>query len=911
MSPGEERDFLPNLAGFSRWQAFIDLFPFAVFILDRDFRILLANEKSANVLGCSKESLLGKKCFQVVHGTSAPPDFCPHKRFLSSGKAESKVFYEEKVKRHFRVTVLPLKDKEGKVLGVLHLWEDLRETLKQLYTERLSSKCKVFADQLDALVFLSADDYQITFANRALREFFGDEVKGRKCYEVFYNRKTPCPWCPREEVQTSPQRHLFRNPRDARWYYVTEKILNQGDMSCLAWAVDVTSLKKREEELRRREEFLHLLGEISYSFVKERNWSRLGQGLQKLLTLLEAERIYIFERLPEKEAFELRLVVPSSFPSGYLLPLKKIKKLPCREDLRFLLARVDDLVESDPFFKDQGHWAFWYSLALEGCWGFIGGEFTRKPPSFVQEALRALAENLRNILVRHHMEELLRRERQRLLVVLKSMADGVIVTDHRGRVILMNRAASEITGWAQAFAFGKPLEEILPVRFSTTHQPEDLLGAVLKYGKTYRPSRDFILKGRDGRTHRLHLVVAPIRNSNEEIEGAVLVFRDLTRYLSLEEEAHRRQKLQALEVMAAGLAHDFNNLLMAIGGHLTLARLTSDEQKRERSLQRAEQALIKAQKLTERLQNFAKRGLPSKSPADLSKLISETVEFILSGANITCRLDIPEDLWRPQVDEVQLAQVLQNLVLNAREAMPQGGTLYLRAKNIEITEENPLPLRPGPYVRLEVKDTGCGIPPHLLPHIFDPYFTTKEHGSGLGLAVVYAIVSDHDGYIEVNSKEGQGTSFVIYLPADTGDKPGKEEVVLEKSTPVQRAFRILVLDDEEDVREIMQEMLAFLGYEVDTASDAEEAIHKYQRALDEGRRYDAVVLDFTLPGTNGFQILGTLKKIDPEVQAIMASGYADPLFLKDADSYGVKAFLKKPFRLDDLLKALEKISLGE
>ncbi len=271
-----------------------------------------------------------------------------------------------------------------------------------------------------------------------------------------------------------------------------------------------------------------------------------------------------------------------------------------------------------------------------------------------------------------------------------------------------------------------------------------------------------------------------------------------------------------------------------------------------------------------------------------------------------CELSIQEGLWPVEIDEGQISQVIHNLVLNAQQAMPEGGTLKIRAENTTTDQAKGLPLKEGSYIQITVQDLGVGIPKENLPKIFDPYFTTKQKGSGLGLSTSYSIIRKHDGHMTVDSEPGKGSTFSIYLPAFPNATLVREEVV-ENESLIGRG-RILVMDDEQIIRDLLQEMLRRLGYEAAFAREGAEAIALYRQARESGTPFDLVVMDLTVPGgMGGKEAILHLREIDPEVKAIVSSGYSnDPLaaaFLK----YGFSDFIAKPFKLDDLGKVLKRV----
>jgi len=301
---------------------------------------------------------------------------------------------------------------------------------------------------------------------------------------------------------------------------------------------------------------------------------------------------------------------------------------------------------------------------------------------------------------------------------------------------------------------------------------------------------------------------------------------------------------------------------------------------------------------------FSRGGAPVRSLTAIGELVRQIALFTLSGSSANCEFQLPHDLWLADVDSGQISQVVQNLVLNAAQAMPNGGTLHVSAANVDLDGSEPVALPAGRYVRLSVADQGPGIPPEHRQRIFDPFFTTKEQGSGLGLSITYSIVNRHGGLIQVDSSPGAGTTFHVYLPAHRSglDLPAQNEAEL-----VPGAGRVLVVDDEESVRQVTRKALTTLGYEVALASDGSEAVALYREALSEGRRFDVVVMDLTIPGgMGGKDAVGRLRDLDPDVRAIVASGYSNDPIMADHQRYGFCGKIAKPFTLHDLSMAVER-----
>ncbi len=378
-----------------------------------------------------------------------------------------------------------------------------------------------------------------------------------------------------------------------------------------------------------------------------------------------------------------------------------------------------------------------------------------------------------SILMRSHLqrrrqaEQALADEKEHLSVTLRSIGDGVITTDIKNRILLLNRAAEDLTGHSQEDALLKPLESILSLNgVAEGRTKENPVEMVLKGEKEGPQHHQTFLVASDGSERRVSYSVAPIRDAKGDTVGVVLVFRDITHQSRLEEELLKAEKLESVGILAGGIAHDFNNILTAIIGNLYLARMFAARGKDiVPKLNEAEKAAQRASTLTKQLLTFAKGGDPVKEISSIEEPLVEWVTFALSGSNVKCEFSIDPDLWNMDIDLGQIERVVNNLVINAQQAMPDGGKIVVSASNIVLEHGHVLPLAEGRYVRNSVQDFGCGIPEGLLNKIFDPYFSTKVHGSGLGLAASYAVVKHHNGLIKVHSNIGEGSTFDVYLPA--------------------------------------------------------------------------------------------------------------------------------------------------
>ena len=378
----------------------------------------------------------------------------------------------------------------------------------------------------------------------------------------------------------------------------------------------------------------------------------------------------------------------------------------------------------------------------------------------------------------------------------------------------------------------------------------------------------------------------------------------------MEQELFKSQKLESVGVLAGGIAHDFNNILTAIIGNLSLAKLNLDPADKIYSrIEKAEKASARAQELTQQLLTFSKGGAPVKKAASIEEVVKDSVGFVLSGSNVKCRLDFEKDLPPVEIDSGQISQVIQNLVINADQAMPEGGNLDIRVQ-LKDFKKGRKGLNPGLYLQLDVADKGIGIPREYLDKIFDPFFTTKQSGSGLGLATSYSIIQKHGGLLSVSSEIGKGTVFSIFLPVARDVRISRSSRKEDLSS-IRGHGRILVMDDELFVQETAVTMLEGFGFEAVAVNDGAEALDLYVKAQEEKNPFNAVVMDLTIPGgMGGKQTILKLLELDTEAIAIVSSGYSSDPVMADFTKYGFRGYLKKPYRLEELIGVFKDLGLA-
>jgi len=449
------------------------------------------------------------------------------------------------------------------------------------------------------------------------------------------------------------------------------------------------------------------------------------------------------------------------------------------------------------------------------------------------------------IVERQRAEEALLNHVNLMETLLDTIPAPIFYKNTKGIYVGCNQALSDFLGLPKNEIIGKSVYDLYPKEQADKYFAMD----TALFQKPGVQVYDFSMRHADGTLRDVNFNKATYSTVDATLAGLVGVMVDITDRKRAEIERLHFSKLDSLSTLSGGIAHDFNNILTAILGNIGLAMLEGQIEPKVRDrLSQAEQVCLRAQTLSKQLLTFAKGGVPIKKIISIPKLLKESAGLTLSGSNALGAFFIPEDLWPVEGDEGQISQVFSNLLINADQAMPEGGIIKISAENFLVEEKSALPLSAGKYLKLTFTDQGVGIPPQYLDKIFDPYFSTKQKGSGLGLATAYSIIKNHHGIIKVKSQVGVGTTFTVYLPATEAEALADEQERLES---VRGQGRVLVMDDEQMVREILGRMLDHLGYEVDLTSDGSQAIEKFAEAKEARRPFVAVILDLTIPGGMG------------------------------------------------------------
>ena len=509
-----------------------------------------------------------------------------------------------------------------------------------------------------------------------------------------------------------------------------------------------------------------------------------------------------------------------------------------------------------------------------------------------------------DITQRRRAEAKLRDSEQFIRRILDTVDEGFIVIDRDFRIVIANSAYCRQYGTSCYEVIGRPCYEISHKALRPCYESGEDCAVRRVFEEGAASTALHRHTDANGGIAYVETKAFPIKDSSGTVISVIETLNDITEKYLLEEERLKMQKLEAIGTLAGGIAHDFNNLLQGIFGYISMAKMVFNDKERSLAmLEQAEQALHMSVNLTTQLLTFSKGGKPVKRRIHLQQVIENSVKFALSGSRAEYRIELAEGLWAVEADEGQIGQVIQNIVLNADQSMPSGGAIVVTAKNVLAPKHAHYKLLGGSkYVQLCIEDSGIGIPKQYLKKIFDPYFTTKEKGSGLGLAMSYSIIRNHGGVIDAASEAGKGTTFFVYLPAV---EAAEETIRRHAASPVAGKGKILIMDDEDLILNITGEMIHALGHDFDTAKHGEAAIEKYRAAMESGDPFDIVILDLTIRGgIGGRETVERLITIDPGIKAIVSSGYSDDAVVSEYAAYGFKARLSKPYKLADLRDTL-------
>ncbi|MDD5223664.1 MAG: PAS domain S-box protein [bacterium] len=659
-------------------------------------------------------------------------------------------------------------------------------------------------------------------------------------------------------------------------------------LSTIAQGQDITERKNTEEALRRSEESFRLITENASDFINIIN----RKGIMLYASPSHQLLGYDLKEIVGKPVLDFVSAVDKEKINSLLQLLIQVEK----EDL-------------DRMLKEGNSDRYIYGVDDKSGNIHYLESTTNIVPNNETGDFNILFVS-RDVTDRKKAEEALHRSEERLRLISENTSDFITIINETGEFTYASSSykrlgfkPDELIGNNSLdFIHPEDRDKILPAIMKFIFSPDEEL-ARLKHGKN--PERlIYRIIDKYGEIRQLETTADLI----EKPDGfnILLISRDITEKKKMEEELLKNEKLQSLAVLSGGIAHDFNNLLAAILGNVSVALNTTDSQSEMHELLKdVETASHRASGLVQQLLTFSRGGTPIKKQMAIGQLIKVDVQMALSGSRVECEYILPENLWPVEVDAGQLGQVVSNLVINAVQAMPEGGKIGVRAKNVRVGKEFGDNLSEGEYVKISFRDSGKGITPENLSKIFDPFFTTRPESSGLGLSAVYSIIKRHEGHITVDSTPGRGATFSVYLPARRENGREEAKPMLEKTNGTKR---VLVMDDELMVQKVTGRMLKQIGYEVEFAKDGQEAIEIYQKAGESSHPFAAVIMDLTIPGGMGGKIaVQKLIEIDPQVKVIVSSGYSNDPIMSDPRKYGFRGVIAKPYRFEEMAEVIKQV----
>jgi PAS domain S-box-containing protein len=767
-----------------------------------------------------------------------------------------------------------------------------RRQSEDAFAKREKFYTDIFNSIQDPISILDSD-LNIVSTNTTMEQWYKEllPIAGKKCYWVYHHHETPCEKCPSlETIRTGkaayevvPKRDSFGKQTgwSALYSFPWKDTASGNLLGVIEYIKDISPLREAEEKVQQSETRFRTLAETA------------GAGIY---IIKKMKFVYVNPYFMKKTGFSRDDLDAMDFwdivhPDFQELVKGRYKDRISGKDVaseyEFKYVRKDGSVG-------------WVSMNV----GMI--DFEGEP---------ALIGTLFDITERKRAEDELAGEKELLSVTMASIGDGVVSTDTEGIIISINPVALVFSGLSVEAAVGKNLDDV----FTFVHEKvkdadasEGFIRSMIRKKGIKPMGIRCGLRVKNGCERVVDLSVSPINDAKGAVIGMVMVFRDMTERQKLEAELYNARKLESLGVLAGGIAHDFNNILTGVITNLFMAKLRAKSDAETFALlSEAEKASFRASKLVKQLLTFSKGGAPVKETVAIGEIIEDSVGFCLSGSNVASKLHLAPDLSKVEADRGQIDQVLNNLIINADQSMPNGGTVTVSAENVMVQRqaaEGANALAPGEYVKITVMDEGVGIPPESLEKIFDPYYSTKPNGNGLGLTIAYSIIKAHKGIITVDSVPGKGTAFSFYLPA-AKDRAAPEEKKGVTLAALRISKRILIMDDDSAVRTVLTQLMRNSGYDVDCAASGVEAIEAYSGAMKKGNPFAVVVMDLTVPGgMGGREAVSKLLELDPGAKVVVASGYSNDPIMANYRKYGFCGVIVKPFNIDEFLSVVNSVS---
>lgn len=804
------------------------------------------------------------------------------KTIMSGGQwfGEVEMFSREGAILNILLRAYAIKNEQGDVTGLVGTHTDITRQ-KEAERALLESerKYRAVVENTPDLLYRTDLDGRITFISSSVYRLSGytlDEAVGMKMAEEVYaipeEREAFLEILRKQGYVTNFQARLKRKDGSTWWASTNAHFLRDknGEIKGVEGVTrDITEIKQAEAALRESEERFKMAGKVSYDLLYE--WD-LRTDTLKWFGDIDAMLGYDEGSINQNKSAWLALIHPEDQPMMQRA-VEHHKTFTDKIDYEYRIRQKD------------GDWRYWKDVALPLL------DENGLPVKWVGVCT--------DITSRKQSNQALRKSEQQMRAILEASPDPMVMYNKVGYPLYLSPMFTQIFGWT--------LEELKDktIPFVPDDQKE-LTSRMIRGIFEARVPMQFESRRltKDGRSIDVLISAAVTRGSDDEPTGMVVNLTNITERKALEAQYEQAQKMESLGTLAGGIAHDFNNLLGGLFGYLDIARKKVDDPKIREYLDKAFKSSERAQALTHQLLTFSKGGVPVKNVESLVPFITETSQFALSGSNTSCTFDFADNLWMCDFDKNQIGQVIDNIIINAQQAMPDGGNIHVTAKNVTLQENEQVGLQPGRFVKISISDTGSGIPRKFITRIFDPFFTTKQKGSGLGLATSYSIIKKHDGIITVNSQPEVGTTFHVFLPAAEMQKPS--EITIDDDF-FEGSGNILVMDDDETLQSMMRNMLEDMGFTVHITSEGSEALNTFLHLRETSEPPIAVILDLTIRGgLGGKEIVREIRKIDNDIPVFVASGYSEDDAMANPRSFGFTDSLKKPFGLNEVVDLMKK-----
>ena len=866
-----------------------------IYIFDRNYNLTYINSAVEKILGLSRKEVIGKNISDFIPLSEIGLD----KEDIFKAFEENRTFPRE-FKFNFKNNqmwldsiLVPIRNEEGRITSIFGISRDITKIKENnealIESEKFLSD--VFSSIQDGISVLDTD-LNIIRVNSKMEALYSHAMPfiGKKCYQVYQTRTTPCLKCPSitaiktkkpsyEIVPLTDKNGQIKGWLDLYSFPLTDEKTGKV-IGVIEYVRDITARKEAEEKLKQSELLFRTLAENSGAgifIVKNNKFCYVNHYITQNLG-------YSYEEMCNMNFWD---VVHDEHK-------KKVIEI---NKARISGEKVVNKYEFKYVRKD----------------GTIGWVETNNA-IFELNGEPAIIGTIFEITARKQIEEQLAREKELLAVTISNIDDGIITIDSNCFIKAINKKAFMFLNDDYTDVVDKNINNLINIIDENTQDIYKKFFENIIIDKKYKIKNKVIKIINKAKKERIiEFSLEPFFWNKNNFFGFVIVLRDITEKQIFDNELIKIKKLESLGVLAGGIAHDFNNILTGIITNIYMVKQSQNLNKENiQLLQEAEKAALRAGKLVKQLLTFSKGGLPIKEPLSVKEIIQECVSFCLAGSNVKYRLNIPEDLMFIDADRSQIEQVFNNLIINADQAMPKGGIITISAENITISKEDEknnilAKLEHGNYIKVIVEDQGIGIKKQDLDKIFDPYFTTKPKGNGLGLTIVYSIIKNHNGIITVDSEVDKGTTFTIYLPAIKSAH--KYKIVENKNeNKIKKNLNILFMDDDEAITRVMPKLLKSYGHNVVCVNSGEESIEQYIEAKQKGTPFDVVVMDLTIKGgMGGKDAVRLLKEKDPHAKVIVSSGYSNDPIMANYKDFGFDAAISKPFEVEEVIRVLKNI----